>query len=76
MPQLDILLWFPQLCWFFLFFFLFYVLLVQTLCPLLFISQKLNILKLNNHYKSIGFLEYINVNMLYSRKKIFNKLFL
>lgn len=76
MPQTDIILWFPQLCWFFLFFFLFYVFIVQVICPTLFISQKLGLMKNTNHLKSIIFLEYININTLYTRKKIFNKFFL
>lgn len=76
MPQLDTVLFFPQLCWFFLFFYLFYVLIIQVASPLIFISKKLAILKNINHLKSIVFLEYINVNTLYLRKKIFNQLFL
>ena len=76
MPQLDIVIWFPQLCWFFLFFFLFYVLIIQIVSPIIFISQKLAILKNINHLKSIVFLEYINVNILYLRKAIFNRIFL
>jgi hypothetical protein len=76
MPQLDTVLFFPQLCWFFLFFILFYVLIIQVASPLIFISKKLAILKNINHLKSIVFLEYINVNTLYLRKKIFNQLFL
>jgi len=33
-------------------------------------------MKNTNHLKSIIFLEYININTLYTRKKIFNKFFL
>lgn len=76
MPQLDIVLWFPQLCWFFVFFFLLYVLIIQVISPIIFISQKLTVLKNISHLKSIVFLEYINVNTLYLRKKIFNQIFL
>jgi len=74
MPQLDTILFFPQLCWFFLFFYLFYVLIVQVICPILLISQKVGTLKNINHLRSIIFLEYVNVNISYLQKKNFNKI--
>jgi hypothetical protein len=75
MPQIDIILWFPQVCWAIATFLMVYVVVIKSLNPIIFKSRRLRQSKVNQHYDSILFFDYINVEILYhqwfSLRKIF-----
>lgn len=75
MPQIDQINWFPQVCWTIIAFLLVYVVVIKSLSPVIFKSRRLRQSKINQHYDSILFFDYINVEILYhqwfSLRKIF-----
>ena len=75
MPQLDQITCFPQVCWAIITFLVLYVLLLKNFSPIVFKSRRLRQTKINQHYDSIIFFDYINVEILhhqwFSLRKIF-----
>jgi hypothetical protein len=77
MPQLDSVIWFSQVFWLFIVFFVFYFIIYLNYGPLLFKAQNFRCKKIESHYNSIVFYNYKNIEFLYknwfSLSKLFNK---
>ena len=67
MPQLDQINYFPQVCWLVVTFLILYTLFLKDYIPFIFKLKKLRSEKINNHYNSIIFFDYINAEILYRR---------
>jgi hypothetical protein len=75
MPQLDIITWFPQVCWLIIGFLSLYSLILKNFSPAVFKSRKIRQNKINLHSDSIVFFSYINAEVLYHRWSYFKKFF-
>lgn len=67
MTQLDSITWVPQIIWLFIIFFTLYVLIYKNFGPMGFYIQNLRSHKISNHYSSIIFYDYLNVEVMFKR---------
>jgi len=75
MTQLDSVTWFPQVFWLFAIFFSIFTLIYTIFGPLSFYNQNLRFKKIENHYKSIVSLNFLNVDTKFKRYSIISNNF-
>lgn len=75
MTQLDSITWFVQVFWLFIVFFVIYFLLYRVYGPLSFYNQNLKSKKIEAHYNSIVFYDFLNVSERFKKFFIINNNF-
>lgn len=75
MTQLDNITWFPQILWLFIIFFILYVLVYKYFGPLSFFNQQMRTQKIQKHYSSIVFYDYLNVDTRFKRFNVVSSSF-
>jgi hypothetical protein len=73
--QLDNITWFPQILWLFVIFFSLYVLIYKNFGPLSFYNQNLRSKKIEKHYSSAVFYDYLNVDTRFKRFNVISNNF-
>jgi hypothetical protein len=73
MTQLDHITWFSQIFWLMIIFSSVYIKIYQTFGPRSFNIQNTRVKKIEKHYSSIVFYDYLNADVLFKRYNlIFN----
>jgi hypothetical protein len=64
MTQLDSVTWLPQIIWLFIIFSVLYTIIYKNYGPLAYYHQGLRAKKVEKHYRSIVFYDFLNVSCL------------